>query len=206
MKANVARIAVRRSIAWSDRGQLVQDVTRLVDEVLADDPDRAAIDEIPRVDPIVTPQVQLEELALAFGRCLSVPRLEVHDAYRADADRVDRALQQALDLCGGHVLALAGKTEDLAHPDAVKSSGPEASGERSASSRSTNCAAVYSMAPELTGHGRSALRTTGLFGRRRATSWNPARSYIDVAPKNIESGSRGSTRVDRIGLEEAGSA
>ena len=36
-----------------------------------------------------------------------------------DTDRMDRALQQPLDLDGGHVHALAGKAEDLAHPDAV---------------------------------------------------------------------------------------
>jgi hypothetical protein len=36
--------------------------------------------------------------------------------------------------------------------------------------------------------GRSALRTTGRAGLRRATSRNPARSYIDFAPKNMKSG------------------
>jgi hypothetical protein len=36
--------------------------------------------------------------------------------------------------------------------------------------------------------GRSDLRTTGRVGLRRATSRNPARSYIDFAPKNMESG------------------
>ena len=44
--------------------------------------------------------------------------------------------------------------------------------------------------------GRRALRTTGLVGLRRATSLNPARSYIDFAPKNMSSGcfrSRAST-------------
>jgi hypothetical protein len=36
--------------------------------------------------------------------------------------------------------------------------------------------------------GRSALRTTGRVGLRRATSRNPARSYMDFAPKNMKSG------------------
>ena len=100
------------------RGQLVQDVARPVDQVLADDPDRTSVDEIPCVDPIVAPQVQLVELALAFGRPLSVPRLEIHDADGPDTDRMDRALEQPLDLRGGHVHAFAGEAEDLAHADA----------------------------------------------------------------------------------------
>ena len=40
--------------------------------------------------------------------------------------------------------------------------------------------------------GRSALRTTGRVGLRRATSRNPARSYMDLAPKNMKSGWLGS--------------
>jgi hypothetical protein len=36
--------------------------------------------------------------------------------------------------------------------------------------------------------GRSALRTTGRVGLRRATSRNPARSNMDFAPKNMTSG------------------
>ena len=36
--------------------------------------------------------------------------------------------------------------------------------------------------------GRSDFRTTGRVGLRRATSRNPARSYMDFAPKNMSSG------------------
>ncbi len=45
--------------------------------------------------------------------------LPVHDAHGANANGVDRALKQALDLRRRHVHALASELEDLAHPDAA---------------------------------------------------------------------------------------
>ena len=80
---------------------------------------RAAIDEIPRIDPVVAPQVQLEQLALPVGRSLPVACLEIHDAHRADANGMDRAVEQSLDLGRRHLHAFFRKGEDLAHPDAA---------------------------------------------------------------------------------------
>ena len=108
----------------SDAASSYEDVPGLVDEVFADDPDRAAIHEVPRVDPVVPSEVQLEELALPFGRNLSIARLEIHDAHGANANGMRRALQQPLDLDRSHVHAFAGKAEDLAHADAVVVVGP----------------------------------------------------------------------------------
>ena len=90
----------------------------LVDEVLADDVDRASVDEIPGVDPVVPADVQVEQVAAPLNRCLPVARLPVHDADGADPDRMIVALEQLLDLGRRHGLKLLGQLEDLTHPDA----------------------------------------------------------------------------------------
>ena len=118
MKANVLRIAVRRSIGRSDRARSYRTSRGLSTEVLADDPDRAPVDEVPGVDPIVAADVQLEQLAASVVGRLLAARLPVHDADGPDANLVDRALQQPLDLSRLHVHELFGEREDLTHPDA----------------------------------------------------------------------------------------
>jgi hypothetical protein len=56
--------------------------------------------------------------------------------------------------------------------------------------RSARTALTESIWHRCDGHlgGRRLLRTTGRLGLRRATSANPARSYMVLAPKNMESG------------------
>ena len=87
--------------------------------------------------------------------------------------------------------------EPLFTPSSRASDGPERAASRyrcpgaRVKVRSTRggCQGRRSSQPEgVVRRGRIGLRTTGLVGLRRATSSNPARSYIDFAPKNMESG------------------
>ena len=137
--------------------QTIEDVPRLVDEVHAHDVDRAAIDEIPRVDPVVSPDVQVEQLAPPVGRRLLAARLPVHDADRADADGVIVALEQPLDLGGRHGLELERQLEDLAHADSgvgsVALSIRRAEGGQASNERIRRQGVIGSHAPSI----RSAL-------------------------------------------------
>jgi hypothetical protein len=98
--------------------QPVKDVAWLVDQVLADDMDGAAIDEVPRVDQVMAADVQLEQLAPTLGSGLPCPRLPVHDADCAHPCGMVCALQHSLDLGGRHRQVLLRQCEDLAHADA----------------------------------------------------------------------------------------
>ena len=99
------------------RRELVEDVPRLVVEVLADHPDRRSVDEVPRVDQVVPAQVELEELASSILRGLLATGLPVHDAHGGHAHDMALILEETLDLGGVHVHVLLGEREDPAHPD-----------------------------------------------------------------------------------------
>ena len=87
-------------------GQSVEDVAGLVAQVFADDPDRGPIHEVPGIDPVVPPDVELEQLATTVLGRPTVARLPIHDAHGADPDVVVGALQQQLDLRWRHRLVL----------------------------------------------------------------------------------------------------
>ena len=98
--------------------QLVEDVARLVEQVAADDVRRAPIHQVPRVDPVVPTDVEIEQL-FATLRCRArAAGLEVHDADRPDAGLVDRAVEQDLHLVQRHVGERLRQREDIAHPRA----------------------------------------------------------------------------------------
>jgi hypothetical protein len=93
----------------------VEDVARLVEEVASDHVGGTEVDQIPVVDPVRAPQVQVEQLLPAyFGRLLAAALL-VHDAQRPGPYLVDGAFEQFLDLFWRHVDELSGEREDLAH-------------------------------------------------------------------------------------------
>ena len=60
MKAYVLEDGCPALHRMSGTREVVQHVTRLVDKVVAHDPDRGTIHEIPGVDPVVASDVQLE--------------------------------------------------------------------------------------------------------------------------------------------------
>ena len=104
-------------------GQVVEDGTRLVDQVFANDVDHATVNQVPGIDQVMTAQVQLVELATPLGRGLTRACLEIHDAHRADPRFMLGALEQRLDLIELHVHVLAGQREDLPHADSRAQSG-----------------------------------------------------------------------------------
>jgi hypothetical protein len=98
--------------------QLVEDVARFVGQVAADYVRAGHIDQVPVVDPVRAPHVEVEQFLLAAFRHPLAPDLLVHDAEAAGAHLVDRALEQLLDLVGGHPDELLGEREDLPHAHA----------------------------------------------------------------------------------------
>jgi len=111
----VLKMAVRRSQMFDERGKVVEHIARLVDQVAPDHLPGTQVDEVPVVDPVHAPQVELEELfPSTIGRPLA-RRLLGHDLDAAGANLVDRTREQRLDLAERHLLELVAEREDLAH-------------------------------------------------------------------------------------------
>src|SRR5215207_4285974 len=98
--------------------QLVEDVTRLVQQVAADDLVGADVDQIPVVDAVGASQVELAELLASVVGGLAAGGLLAHDAEPTGPCLVDRAGQQLVDLVGWQVDELLGQPEHLAHAHA----------------------------------------------------------------------------------------
>jgi hypothetical protein len=95
--------------------QPVQEIARLVEQVASDDVGGAEVDQVPIVDPVRAPQIQIEQLLPAAFRRLVAAALLVHDAQSTCPSLVDGAFEQLLDLFWRHVDELFGEREDLAH-------------------------------------------------------------------------------------------
>jgi hypothetical protein len=95
-----------------------QDISVLVGQVSADDVVGADVDEVPGVDAVGPPQVQLVELVLSGRGGARSRRLLSHHADRADPRLVGGLLEELLDLLGGHLDIPCSERDDLAHPNA----------------------------------------------------------------------------------------
>src|SRR5215218_6955528 len=95
--------------------QFVEYIARLIEQVAADHVWGTDIDQVPVVDLVRTPQIEIEQLLSArFWRSLAAG-LFIHDAQAAGPHFVDGTLEQLLDLFGRHPDELFGKPEDPAH-------------------------------------------------------------------------------------------
>lgn len=100
--------------------EFVQNVTRLVSEIFADDVVCGEIDEIPIVDAVVAANIEVVKLLETFlGAFLALCRL-AHDAQSTDADLMDRAFHELFDPDDGHRLKFFAELKNTAHPDADK--------------------------------------------------------------------------------------
>ena len=100
--------------------QLPQNAARLVEQVAADHVRRAEVDQVPIVDLVDAPQVQVEQLLpAASGVLLLRPCLSMMLAPPARTSWTG-PLEQLLDLAGQHLDELLGEREDLPHAHANK--------------------------------------------------------------------------------------
>ena len=115
----MATIAVRRSHRFCERASAYSGARGLSNEVAADHVRRAEVDEVPVVDPVVPPEVELVERRALLRRRALAARLLVHHAQRADAHLVLIVVEQRVDRFHRQVDVLLGEGEDVAHPEGL---------------------------------------------------------------------------------------
>ena len=109
----------RAALAWiGGAGELVENFARLAREIAAHHIRRAAVNQVPGVNPVVAPDVEIEHLLAAGIGCRLGAGLPVHDADGAHAHLMERAVEQLFDFRWRHVGEFLGQGKDLSHRDA----------------------------------------------------------------------------------------
>jgi hypothetical protein len=100
-------------------GEVIQRFARLVGEIPPDYVWSSAVDQVPGVDQVVTPYIELVQLPTTRLRCAAPAGLEVHDTDCSDSRLVIGDPKQGIDLGGRHPGEFLGQGENEPHRQSI---------------------------------------------------------------------------------------